>query len=179
MNQLIIGFSSFLLLLSFSISKAQENIHPIDDAQNILYAVDTLFRPAANSSTYQIIRNSELQGLKLMISDLVDEKSIIKDSVIIQRVDTIYLETPQYQKTNSIVLGESNSMNFIWVIMTVLFMLGCLFLMFLNFKNKSQKMDSTERLKTLETEFERHKKSSIDRERKLMRDLIDARETDD
>lgn len=178
MNQLLIGFSSLLLFLSFSVVKAQEITSLKNEEQNILQAIDTLFSPAANSNGHQIILNSDLEILKSTISLFVGEKSKIKDTVLIQRVDTVYLEARQAQNANSIILGSGN-MDFIWVLLAVLSMMGCVFLIFLNFKNKRQKKDSTERLKTIETEFERHKKNSIDRERRLMRDLIDARKAEE
>jgi len=99
--------------------------------------------------------------------------------VSILRVDTVYLESKVSQDSPSNAATRSSDYSTLWMIAALLFMVISLVLLVIGFKSRRTMKDSLDRLNTLEADFERHKTNSVNRERKLMRELIDARNVEE
>jgi hypothetical protein len=180
MNRFTIGFKIFLLYLIFYTSSlpAQEASNA-EVSKNIIQSMDTLFRPAANSTNFSVINNSDLEQLKVGINSALASKVNGKVPVSILRVDTVYLESKVSQDSPSNAAAGLSDYSTLWMIAALLFMVISLVLLVMGFKSRRTMKDSLDRLNTLEADFERHKTNSISRERKLMRDLIDARNVEE
>jgi hypothetical protein len=180
MNRFTIGFKIFLLYLIFYTSSLQaQEASNAEVSKNIIQSMDTLFRPAANSTNFRIISNSDLERLKVGINSALASKVNGKAPVSILRVDTVYLESKVSQDSPSNAATRSSDYSTLWMIAALLFMVISLVLLVIGFKSRRTMKDSLDRLNTLEADFERHKTNSVNRERKLMRDLIDARNVEE
>ncbi len=177
MNPQFLRIHALLWILIFSLPSvyAQDNSTSSSRASSVIQSMDTLFQPAANSSGYFIIRNSDLERLKKDITTVISEKLSVQSPQAIERIDTVYIEKEGLQATSSELAGIATDYTWLWIITTIIFMLACVILAFLNSRNRKQTKDSIDRLANLQTDFDRHKMNSIERERKLMRELIDAR----
>ena len=175
MNQRLIGLSVIILLLSYSLAKAQEPARPQTEVLDLMDGIDSLFSPAANSSDYLIIRDVDLENLKAEISNTFLEKSQSQNTAYVSSAEPVNLTPANVVSSSFSAEEKSQNYNFLWILATIVLFAVCLILVYLNSKNRLQMIDSIDRLKTLEGDFEQHKKASVDRERKLMRDLIDAR----
>jgi hypothetical protein len=176
MNHFILGFKIFFLCLIFYTSSIQaQEASNAEVSKNIIQSMDTIFRKASNSANFRIISNSDLARLKVRISSAIESTGNRQTPVSVVRVDTVYLENKAYQDSTSNVAINSSGFSILWMIATLFFIMISVLLSIMGLKSRKTMMDSLDRLNTLEGDFERHKTNSIDRERKLMRNLIDAR----
>lgn len=175
-----IGFKIFLLCLTFYTSSLQAQEASNDEvSKNIIQSMDTLFRAATNSTNFRVISNSDLEQLKARINSALASKVNGKAPVSILRVDTVYLESKVSQESPSNAVAGLSDYSILWMVAALLLIVISLVLLVMGFKSRRTMKDSLDRLNTLESDFERHKTNSINRERKLMRDLIDARNVEE
>jgi len=168
-------------LMSYSESYAQQPNQNVQSLNKILVSMDTLFKPAANSEGFLIIRSQDLDvvkkqilaEVKLMQADVKGGRSLPMDSI---NQTSASLENVGNQDSKKVSqISQDDNSNQVYLILTGFFIVACLILAFVYYRNLKKVKESQTRLAELENEFSSYKSTMIDRERKLMRELIDAR----
>lgn len=145
-------------------------------------AFDTIFRSATNSPGYLVVKKSDWDELKRIWTDSLSSQQLalkselnsmqIKlDSLIKEGAKSPELEPQEKPKTES--SGDTNLLIF-WIALGVFACYG-LGTTFYLISQKNAGRTQHDRLALLENDLMQYKKVSIERERKLMRELIDTR----
>jgi hypothetical protein len=156
------------------------------DSISILF--EEMFSPASNSSSHYIVNEKDLKKLKYIVQSHSDSTDLIVNSVLlnnqlksdslknsIKSVDSLtqilneklVVENRNYQTNQASIFGIFFS---IAALVILLFFLSTAY-----FRIKEKFKFSSESLAEVEKNFDAHKKNAIDRERKLMRELIDLK----
>jgi hypothetical protein len=146
--------------------------------------MDTLFVPSTNSEGFLVIKSSEYEKLKKQIkaqfefleSEVNRSNKLGRDSI--QQVSTTLEEnTGNSSEIDELttIQNQEGAFDQLYPILIGFFLITCSILIFVYFTNLRKVKESQTRLADLENEFSNYKSTMIDRERKLMRDLIDAR----
>jgi preprotein translocase subunit SecG len=171
---------AFYLFMSCSTSFAQQPKQNDQSIERILVFMDTLFSPAANSEGFLIIKLQDLDVLKKQIqlevkslqASVADERSLSKDSTT---QSSALLENTRKQVPKTI--SQNGISNQLYLVLAGFFLLVSVILAYIYFRNQKKVEEFKNRLIDVENEFSNYKSTMIDRERKLMRELIDARKS--
>jgi hypothetical protein len=153
--------------------------------KKIYVAMDTLFKPAANADGFFVMSSQDLTFLKNQIKVEINSIQLPAPEKISAVNDTIS-QLPEPIENSDYQLPEEEFSTFqtaefaqVYLILAAFFLFACLVLFFVYAKNLKKVKESEIRVVDLENEFSNYKSSMIDRERKLMRDLIDARKLEE
>ncbi len=182
---------SYILVLlvfffSFTITGKVTLQNPIDREDPLINSFDTIFRPAANADGYSVVKNSDLSRLKSTLSDSIKRKEaqlleLKKEAALLKNnkdtLRTVGSAISQPQEMTGVkgaVAEDAADSNIVYILA-----IGCLLLVtaFFGFRivmNRQVVRAAKEQVAVLEQDFEAHKRNSLERERKLMRELIDA-----
>jgi hypothetical protein len=166
----------------------QESINLQTSAPSIS---DTIFRSAVNSPGYLVVKKSDWEAYKKLWNDSITSQVNRLEServAVQQKLDSLnkastlptqalHQQEPSDRSDSDESPESSAQLNPVLLAILLLFLVANglgLFFFFLR-KNKGMK-DQNERMKLLENELSEYKTASIQRERKLMRELIDARQ---
>lgn len=153
---------------------------------------DYIYRVSNNFQEYEVIKKSNLEQLKANVLDSIrtiskevaDLKlymSTLDDSVVIVK-DLLVAEIDQKNQAiadrdNFSFLGigieKSAYSSMMWVLVLIL-AAALAFFAFQYFRSSSKIAKAEKDLIDVQEEFEQHRKNTLDRERKLKRELIDA-----
>jgi hypothetical protein len=157
-------------------------------SDNVSILFEEMFFPAANSSNHYIVSEKDLNRLKIIVQSQSDSTDVIVKSLLenyqskkdsldysIKAVDSLNLmlseklmvESKSYQSKQASTFGN-------YFLITILF-ISLIFMIMMYFKLKEKYKYSFEYLIEVEKNFDTHKKTSIERERKLLRELIDLK----
>ena len=145
---------------------------------------DSIFKVAVNSPGYLVVKKSDWEALKKAWNDSVNtklEKLEAQQSAVNRKMDSLQrIPVPQDQTLDLPESPEKSDADFevgpVLIGVLLLFLLGNGLGLVLFFSRKTKGIkDQNERLKLLENELSEYKTASIQRERKLMRELIDTR----
>jgi hypothetical protein len=175
-------YGLFLLILLGSSTQAKQVISP--SQKTGFEFSDSIFRVATNTPDYLVVKKSDWNQLKLILSDSLKKQQEFIDSEkqsIQTLLDSLKQQTQINQPENRIEndsheagLGFQINPLAVTIPSVALFIYGIVITL-LFFNQKKEQKSQVERLKNLEIEINNYKKASIDRERKLMRELIDTR----
>ncbi|MCH7402632.1 hypothetical protein ACFOUP_18140 [Belliella kenyensis] len=184
----------FASLFLFNISQAQDSIEETGSLSSgtISSQFDYLLRISNNFQEYKVVKKTNLDRIKANVLDSLGvfekELATIQQTVKAQQEKINELEA-QIQDTQEelakaeeardsffflgIPIHKSFYNTIMWTIVAVL--LGA-FLFFLYKFSRSHKVIALSRKNLAETveEFEQHRKNTLERERKLKRELVDA-----
>lgn len=144
---------------------------------HILYAFDSIFRTALNSPAYVVASKEDIQTLKeslkverdslyIKLQNQEKELSQLKSAAPIVAQPSIVQEIPQPV--------EAPASNYLIFQLIIALLVGAVIYFFMkDFSVKKEVKEAKDSYKNLVTEFEDHKKKAIERERKLMRKVID------
>jgi hypothetical protein len=153
---------------------------------------DYIYRVSNKFQDYEVVKKSNLEQLKSNVldsirtmskevSDLKNQMSTLDDSVVIVK-DLLAAEIEEKNQAiadrdNFIFLGigiqKSAYSSMMWVLVLVLS--GALAFFAVQYFRSSSKISKAEKdLIDVQEEFEQHRKNTLERERKLKRELIDA-----
>jgi hypothetical protein len=157
-------------------------------SESISVLFEKIFSPASNSNNHYIVNQKDLQKLKVIVQTRSDSTDVIikslkdnyqskKDSLnnSIKEVDSLthmlseklLVENRNYQRKRASIFGN-------FFLITAL-SISLLLLITMYFKLREKYKYSFESLIEVEKNFDSHKKSAIERERKLLRELIDLK----
>jgi len=169
------------LILIFLCSPALAQQMNFSSQENSIEASDTIFRRATNSPGYLVVKEADWDRLRKVWTDSFKQKEelLIQEQKKYQaKVDSIQ------QNVNSANIQDSksdtnpkNPSDFTIPILALSLGLLIIYGAVITIKLLSQKIGvktHIDRLDQIEKDFERHKRNSIERERKLMRELIDT-----
>ena len=167
-------FQIFMICITLSITNAKGQSVP---SKKDLSIFDTLFRTATNSPEYVVASKSQIKVLKeyfekeraesLKTIELQEKKiSLLQNSM-----DSV-LRNANIQNSEPII---SQSGDYPIVLLVVLACLSALLiaLYFRGLNERKQYKEGLDSYHNLVLEFDLHKKNAIERERKLMRKVID------
>lgn len=175
------GLSTLILLLIWLPAMSQQSaVSTIEDSNA---ASDTIFRMATNSPGYLVVKKADWDRLRKIWSDslrmnndlLQNEKT--KYHSKLDSIQQITSATNLSEIENEPAAADSTSSD----PTTLLLGLGLAFFVlyggiitFRLYSQNSGLKSQSERVDQLEKDYNQHKKNSIERERKLMRELIDT-----
>ena len=186
---------SFLLLFTgISIVFAQDSTATQNSLRSgtITSQFDYIYRVSNNFQEYEVVKKSNLEQLKAnvldsirtmskQVSELKLQMSTMDDSVVIVKE----LLTAEIGEKNQAIADRDNFSflgiaiqktaysSMMWILVFAL--AGALsFFAFQYFRSSSKIAKAEKDLIEVQEEFEQHRKNTLDRERKLKRELIDA-----
>jgi hypothetical protein len=176
-----LGLSTFILVLLWFPAVSQQAGVSTNDASDI--ASDTIFRKASNSPGYLVVKKADWDRLRKIWSDsLRMNKDLLQAEKIkyLSKLDSIQqippaANLPEIEKEQATVDSTSpDSTTLLLGLGLVFFVLYGAVITFQFISQRSGRKSHVERLELIEEDFNRHKKNSIERERKLLRELIDT-----
>jgi hypothetical protein len=159
------------LILNCNWTYAQSSASGID-------AIDTVFRNATNSPGYVVASKADIQLLKntlkmerdSLYSQLENQKKEL--SQLKSEKETVTQPTPVEESPKPV--SSSSSPNYLLFQLIIALLVGAvIFYCMKDFSTKKEVKEAKDSYKNLIVEFEDHKKKAIERERKLMRKVID------
>jgi len=145
---------------------------------------DTIFRQAKNSPGYIVAKKSDWDRLKAIWTDslsaqqkiIEEERKLMKTKIdSVQQRSTNEEPAEVLEQSTDNQAESSNNMVLIFVpILLLLFIYGAA-VTFRLLNHTTNQKSQAEQLVHLESDLLQHKKASIERERRLMRELIDTR----
>lgn len=177
----LFGLSTlFLLLIWFPASSQQASVSV---TESTIQASDTIFRQATNSPGYLVVKKEDWDKLSKVWTDLLrqnEELLIEEQKKYSAKIDSIQqtvvpsnIPEPSPNSENN----STNSSNISTLALSIALIFFIIYSAVITFRLFSQKLglkSQIDRLDQIEKDFDQHKKNSIERERKLMRELIDA-----
>ncbi len=188
------SFTLLVALISFSVLSpvfAQESTGSLDSG-TIESQIDYLYRSSNNYQEYKVIRRSSFEKLKGNILDSLrvdKEEAVQLNAQIKTQEGTIndlegQLQSAEEAKLEAI--AEKDNFSFLgvgihksvyssmmWVIVAILGLaLGFFSLQYSRSFKKIKKAEKD--LEEVQAEFDQHRKNTLERERKMKRELIDA-----
>lgn len=178
--------------ISFAFSQDSTATQNSLSSGTITSQFDYIYRVSNNFQEYEVIKKSNLEQLKANVldsigtiskevADLKLHMSTLDDSVVIVK-DLLVAEIEQKNQAiadrdNFSFLGvgieKSAYSSMMWVL--VLILAGALAFFALQYFRSSSKITKAQKdLIDVQEEFEQHRKNTLERERKLKRELIDA-----
>ena len=166
-SQIILIWSLIFIVTLGQAQSIEEKISPFD----------TVFQPAINSPTYVVASKDQVNSLKVYfeneLTKHIDEIELNKEQInqLNNSLDSLLTVTSQYKpvpvaanKSNILII--SIGINVILFIIFIVIFLGGL-------QMRKVLKEGKDSYVNLEKEFDLHKKNAIERERKLMRKIID------
>lgn len=145
---------------------------------------DTIFRQATNSPGYLVVKKADWDRLKNAWRDSLNQvnQSLIEEQVkYSKKIDSITsIKNSQSSKDPIFIPKEETIPEFsdqkmlVFGFLTMILIFYSLIITFRLFSQKSGFKSQNDRLDQIEKDFDQHKRSAIERERKLMRELIDT-----
>lgn len=149
---------------------------------------DSYFFRSINSTDYYVIHHKDLDKLKVyfsayqdssesLILDLKKTNQIIHDSLVFSKnsmneMNQLMISNrSEFEKNNKSFFNQLLSIRISLTFLAVL----SIILGFNYFKIKRKYVDDFESLTEIEKQFDKHKRNSVERERKLMREIIDLK----
>ena len=142
-----------------------------------VFAFDSIFKTAINSPAYVVASKADLLTLKtnlklerdslyVKLKNQETELSQLKSQTLPTNLPSPIEEEPQ--------AAVSSSTSYLLFLLIIALLVGVVIYFFMkDFSIKKEVREAKDSYKNLVTEFEDHKKKAIDRERKLMRKVID------
>lgn len=161
-------FWTFFCLPSFGFSQETK------DSISWTNQLDTLFRTAVNSPDYLVIKKSDWNEIKSLVNDSISSKIRLAKEIQVVRTT---LDSTSYVQTSKFTTFEKPEATFdkpVLLFLVALLVYGGIITFRLYAQREKVKVNQ-DILDETEKEFLNHKKSSVERERKLMRELIDTR----
>ena len=169
----LIQIASICLFSSINVCLGQSKA---DD--NVLYAFDSIFKTAQNSPAYVVASKSDINSLKqslkterdsLYIKLQVQEKQL---SQLKSAPAPVKAQSEKVEVTTAAVATDSP--NYLMFQLVIALLVGVVIYFFMkDFSIKKEVKEAKDSYKNLVSEFDEHKKKAIERERKLMRKVID------
>jgi hypothetical protein len=183
LNSTTIGatFRLSTLILILLCSPALSQQPSFSPPKNSIEASDTIFRRATNSPGYLVVKEADWDRLKKVWKDSFKQK----EELLIQEQKKYNAKVDSIQQiVDSANIQESkpdnnptNPSDFTIPILALSLGLLIIYGAVITIRLLSQKIglkSQIEQLDQIEKDFDRHKRNSIERERKLMRELIDV-----
>ncbi|MFN3998129.1 hypothetical protein [Algoriphagus sp.] len=177
----LIGLSTVLLLFLFFPAVSQKSTASV--TENSTQASDTIFRQASNSPGYLVVKKADWDRLRKVWTDSLkknQELLIQEQKKYTSKVDSLQqfkASTNNQELSPKSDNNPSNPLDFTIPILALSLGVLIIYGAVITIKLLSQKIgqkSQIERLDQIEKDFEQHKRNSIERERKLMRELIDV-----
>jgi Skp family chaperone for outer membrane proteins len=191
-KSIVLNLLFFLCAISFAFAQDSTSTQNSLDSGTITSQFDYIYRVSNNFKEYEVVDKSNLEKLKSNVldsiqtlskevSDLKIHMSTLDDSVVIVKE----LLSAEIEEKNQAIADRDN-FNFLgmgiqkgayssmmWFL--VLALSGALTFFALQYFRSSSKIAKAEKdLVDVQEEFEQHRKNTLERERKLKRELIDA-----
>lgn len=188
-SRILFSIFAFLVLGYPGITQIKkETLSEYLDFSSTLNKLDSLLRPSKNSPSYLVISKidynnirSELNGKIYQLDTLSDEhgrkgdesselgkNDLIKPNTPIERVE----KSENNQLIKLLKLLKPNDYIFLLVFFGVL-ILYSIYITLRFIKINSQEISTTEQISIISRDYENYKRNTIEKERKLVRDLID------
>lgn len=180
-------FSCFLTLPCFIGINNSKGLNQTRDINYSLIQVDSLhdflkerFQPAANSETHLVLSKSDFTFLTDQVNTLILENRLQKnklDSIELGlSINTSLATTNSDLNLENADLPRTNPSQEINLIITYIFVtLLMVFILILTIRHRKATKDLKDAMTLIEEEFLQHKRNAVERERKLLRDLLDAK----
>jgi Skp family chaperone for outer membrane proteins len=192
--KILIKISFFLLLFSPLIVLAQEEEAPVGslDSGTISSQFDYINTISNNFQEYKVVKRTHLEKIRKNVLDSLnvykEELSMTSQQIASRQEQISALETQVREANQQLEVAEGERDNFEIFSMPIhksaftslmgliIGVLAAAFLFFLFKYTKSHKVISQARRDLAETveELENHRKNTLERERKLKRELVDA-----
>jgi hypothetical protein len=160
------------IILSFNQAYSQS---PLNKSE--ISAFDTIFRAAANSPGYVVANKEQVNSLKKYLEKERSEqiKSLELKQKELNRLQTAMdsiMKAATVEKPAP-VLAKTNATSSVLVVVVVALILLLITVFLKSFSNIKELKEGKDSYQNLVIEFDLHKKNAIERERKLMRKVID------
>ncbi|MDM1506892.1 hypothetical protein HX079_13860 [Myroides odoratimimus] len=173
-------------LLTFTLSSYSQS-----DTNTIEHQFNTLISQSNNWQNYKVVEKNKLQQVQQNVKDSINNLQTTirenKNSLIEQKksIDSLSSQLQVLQENLTIAIDKENNLDFIgisthkstfktivWsIILILLLVLGILFIQFK--KSFTNTKDACRKQIEAESELEEYKKSSLEREQKIRRQLQD------
>ncbi|MDM1066139.1 hypothetical protein HXZ88_10970 [Myroides odoratimimus] len=173
-------------LLTFALSSYSQS-----DTNTIEHQFNTLISQSNNWQNYKVVEKNKLQQVQQNVKDSINNLQTTirenKNSLIEQKksIDSLSNQLQVLQENLTIAIDKENNLDFIgisthkstfktivWsIILILLLVLGILFIQFK--KSFTNTKDATRKQIEAESELEEYKRSSLEREQKIRRQLQD------
>lgn len=145
---------------------------------NLFNAFDSIFKTAMNSPAYVVASKADIESLKESLKVERDSLYIKLQNQEKELSQLKIAEPPIVTQPNELEEisrpVEASSSNYLIFQLIIALLVGIVIYFFMkDFSIKKEIKEAKDSYKNLVTEFEEHKKKAIDRERKLMRKVID------
>lgn len=145
---------------------------------NLLNAFDSIFKTAMNAPAYVVASKADIESLKESLKVERDSLYIKLQNQEKELSQLKIAEPPIVTQPNELEEisrpVEASSSNYLIFQLIIALLVGTVIYFFMkDFSIKKEIKEAKDSYKNLVTEFEEHKKKAIDRERKLMRKVID------
>lgn len=170
----VIKLSIICLFYSIDMCFAQSNAN-----DHVLYAFDSIFRSAMNSPAYVVASKSDIYRLKEALKVERDSlysmlQSQEKELSNLKSATQPILTQPATSETSPEIKREFSPGNYLIFQLIIAILMGAVLYFFMKgFSVKKEVKEAKDSYQNLVVEFESHKKKAIERERKLMRKVID------
>jgi hypothetical protein len=173
--------STLILILLCSPTIAEQPNFSIPETS--LEVSDTIFRRATNSPGYLVVKEADWDRLRKIWTDSLKQNQELliqeqkKFNAKVDSLQQIEASTNNQKTTPKSDNNPTNPSDFTIPILALSLGLLIIYGAVITIKLLSQKTghkSQIDRLDQIEEDFERHKRNSIERERKLMRELIDV-----
>jgi len=188
------GFSLFIILFVFPFGFERNELVGFqmmpsikDKTEEKIDLGDSIFQRATNSPDYLVVKENDFKAfkssLKNDLSNLYNNLNAAETELMIQSDSIknwkIYLEEANAKIKNNKKLNLNSQSFFkfpIWLLVLIIILLAySIFISLRFFSLYYQGISADERLDIITRDFISYKKNTIEKERKLMRDLIDAK----
>lgn len=167
-----IQVSIICLLSSINFCFAQSSTDNYD-----FYAFDSIFKTAMNSPAYVVASKADILALKKNLKLERDSLSVKLKNQEIElsqlKSQTLPTNPPSPIEENPQAAGSSSSSYLLFQLIIALLVGVVIYFFMKDFSIKKEVREAKDSYKNLVSEFEDHKKKAIERERKLMRKVID------
>jgi len=145
---------------------------------------DSIFKPASNSTGYLVVKESDLYNwIQVWNDSLENNQRLIENqrSIYQLKIDSVQKGAKVFQGEAEFISAKAESSSGFTIIPSWFNWVGLFFVIYgswvtIRFYSQYRKFKmQIGQLKELDSQFADHKRSSIERERKLMRELIDTR----
>lgn len=141
------------------------------------YAFDSIFKTAMNSPAYVVASKADILALKNNLKlerDSLYVKLKNQETELSQlKSQTLPTNPPSPIEENPQAVGSSTTSYLLFQLIIALLVGVVIYFFMKDFSIKKEVREAKDSYKNLITEFEDHKKKAIERERKLMRKVID------
>jgi hypothetical protein len=170
-----------LLLCQGFLAKAEQVLGSAEVPESSF--ADSIFRSSVNSPGYLVVKKTDWERLKKIWSDSFTLQNKILESerkAFQSKLDSLQQKSPQLvgkqnHEESKVGYPSNFSTSLFLILASSVLLFYSILLTFSHFRLKKGTKLQNDRVEHFENELNFYKKSSIDRERKLMRELIDTR----